>query len=103
MADVVQLLGGRPPAILCIHRPRTSSRPARCRRSPLFERFHGALTQPVRRRRARRAERRHRQQAFAAGFTNYERAAGPPIGNPLALQPPVGMTTHSPYVLTPRR
>jgi hypothetical protein len=105
MADVVQLLGGHPPAVLL--QPAASElyapRALQALRL-LFGGFHDAL-----------AQRRFAavvldvpngvivEQAFAAGFTNYERAPGSPIRNPPALQPPVGMVTHSPYVLVPRR
>jgi hypothetical protein len=43
------------------------------------------------------------EQAFAAGLVGYERRAESPIREPRALQPAVGMITHSPYVLQPRR
>ncbi|HLQ36772.1 MAG TPA: hypothetical protein VK348_03150, partial [Planctomycetota bacterium] len=43
------------------------------------------------------------EQLFAIGLTGYRRREGSPIHEPAALQPPIGMPTHSPYVLEPIR
>jgi hypothetical protein len=43
------------------------------------------------------------ENVFKAGLAGYERLRESPIREPSALQPPVGMITHSPYVLQPKQ